>query len=116
LRDYYRLKAVALAGGVVAGLPPPPEHRTLPGGGPPPDFDFHTTGLAFDLLRPANNRERKVLEYALGYLSDRHALWWMDDKERGPRHYHVVPNPRFRNALGEIGLGGRRTLSAIAHS
>lgn len=87
--------------------PPAPTTQTLPGGGPPPDFDFHATGLAFDVLRPPDPRQRKILECALDYLFNRQILWWMDVRDRGLRHYHVVPNPRYAAALARIGETGR---------
>jgi hypothetical protein len=88
------------------GWPPDPGAGTLPGGGPSPDLDFHTTGLAFDLLRPAAARDWKTLEYALGILSDRHVLWWRDERGGGRRRYHVVPNPRVGQALARLAAGG----------
>lgn len=79
--------------------PPDPEAAVLTGGGPPPDFDFHVTGLAFDLLRPEDAGQRKILEYALCYFENRHILTWADAKDRGFRRYHVVPNPKFAHQL-----------------
>jgi hypothetical protein len=87
--------------------PPDPEAQTLPGGGPPADFDYHTTGLAFDLLRPADSLPRKILEYALGALQDRQIVLWVDAKDRGERRYHVVPNPRYAAALAKIAATGQ---------
>ncbi len=82
--------------------PPEPPKPKPPGGGPPGDFDYHATGIAFDIRRPADQVQRKILEYALGYFTDREILWWMDEKHRGPRHYHVVPNPRYGACLAAI--------------
>lgn len=87
--------------------PPDPDAQTLPGGGPPADFDYHTTGLAFDLLRPADSRQRKILEYALGALQDRQIVLWVDAKDRGERRYHVVPNPRYAQALAKVAATGQ---------
>ncbi len=84
--------------------PPAPAKSALPGGGPPGDFDFHKTGWAFDLIRPADDLQRKTLEYALGYLRDRGVLWLMEETERGPRRYHIIPNPKFRDALTKIAM------------
>src|SRR5207248_1180043 len=67
---------------------PLPPSAPLPGGGPPPDFNYHSTGLAFDLLRPTDDRRRKLLEYALGWLQDRGVLWQMEEADAGPRRYH----------------------------
>jgi hypothetical protein len=87
--------------------PPDPEAKARIGGGPPADFDYHTTGIAFDLLRPANDRQRKTLEYALGYLEDRRIIAVVDAKDRNERRYHVVPNPRYGDALARIAATGK---------
>lgn len=88
--------------------PPDPDARTLPGGGPPPDFDYHVTGRAFDIARPAAARQRKILDYALGYLEDRRICWRTEAEERGGgRRWHVVPNPRHDEALARIGRTGQ---------
>jgi len=102
-------RAKALRPPVVTGplWPPDPDAGKRPGGGPPPDFDFHVTGFAFDILTPSNARQRKILEYALGYFADREILWWMDEARYGPRRYHVVPNPRYAAALASIGTNER---------
>jgi len=85
------------------GLPPPPE--PLWGGGPPPDFNYHATGLAFDLLAPQDPPPRRLLEYALSQLSDRDILWWrsagLDTAGETP-HFHVVPNPHYSRALSRL--------------
>jgi hypothetical protein len=78
----------------------------LPGGGPPGSFDYHATGWAFDIPRPADDGQRKRLEYALGFLRDRDILWFMQEAEYGPRRYHVVPNPVYQADLTRIGKGG----------
>ncbi|HLK57745.1 MAG TPA: hypothetical protein VKU00_14360 [Chthonomonadaceae bacterium] len=87
--------------GQSAPLPWPPDvgRNSLPGGGPPFDFDYHTVGAAFDLLRPMDEHARKLLEFSLDNLGERGILTWRDSKDRGERHYHVVPNPRFGEAL-----------------
>jgi hypothetical protein len=85
--------------------PPDLDAKNLPGGGPPADLDFHTTGLAFDLLRSADRTQWKTLEYALGWLCDRHILWWREETEGGSRRYHVVPNPQYAATLARIGIG-----------
>ena len=93
-----------------APWPPPTDAGTLPGGGPPEDFDFHTTGIALDLLKPADPGRRKRLDYALGFLEDRRIVWRTHKKagERGqPPHYHVVPNPRHAGTLSRIAASGR---------
>lgn len=85
----------------------PPDLQTLPGGGPAPDFDFHTTGIAFDLEKPSVSADRKTLLYALGWCADRQILWWREDEARGTRHYHVVPNPHYAVALARIAASER---------
>ncbi|HZT44044.1 MAG TPA: hypothetical protein VFA07_17900 [Chthonomonadaceae bacterium] len=87
--------------------PPDPDEAALPGGGPPPGFDFHTTGLAFDILRPTEARQREILEYALGYLADRKVMAWIEARDYGGRRYHVVPNPRYAAALARIASSER---------
>ncbi len=82
----------------------------LPGGGPPVDFNFHTTGLAVDIKRPTDPRNGKILEYALGWLTDRHIIWWrpddIDSAGAGRQHYHLVPNPLYRLPLERIARTG----------
>lgn len=78
----------------------------LPGGGPALDFDFHATGLVFDLARPAKPQQRKVLEYALGWLRDRGILTWSVPRDYAARAYHVAPHPRHAAALSRIGRSG----------
>ena len=53
-----------------------------------------------------NDDQRKIVEYALGYFTDRQVIWWMDVTNRGTRYYHVIPNPRFRATLEEVGRTG----------
>jgi hypothetical protein len=74
---------------------------------PPPNFDFNTTGLAFDIRAPTNHAQNRILLYCLGFWKDRQVIWWRDtNSPGGPPGYHIVPNPRFRKALGHIGLTG----------
>jgi hypothetical protein len=68
------------------------------------DPDFHPTGLVFDLARPANEWDRRVLEYALGWLYDRLRISWQMEQDGQSRHYHVVPNPTCRDELGRAAL------------
>jgi hypothetical protein len=62
-------------------------------------IDLEPTGLCFDLERPASDWNRKVLEYALGYLADRNQIFWTEESGQGPRRYHVCPAPDFRRDL-----------------
>jgi hypothetical protein len=83
-------------------LPPDPDLDALPGGGPPADFDFHTTGLAFDLLRPQRPTDARILAYVLDTLEARGVLSWMEARDRGERRLHVVPSPRYRVPLTRV--------------
>lgn len=85
--------------------PPDPARLHPPGDGPPPDFDFHTTGIAFDILRPTDEKQRKALEYALDSLEDRRILAYADAKDHNERRYHVVPNPAHSDALSRMASG-----------
>ncbi len=58
--------------------------------------EFHATGLVFDLARPRDEWDRRVLEYVLGFLYDRLRISWQKEDEHGPTRYHVVPNPVYR--------------------
>lgn len=88
-------------------LPPDPEAETTPGGGPPVNFDYHLTGLAFDLWQPGfagaaspyDARDRKILDYAIGYWEDRMVVARRNKKDRGTPRWHLVPNPEFRETL-----------------
>ncbi len=82
----------------------PPDNARMhpPGDGPPPDFDFHTTGIAFDLVRPTDDNQRKTLEYALDSLEDRRILAYADAKDHNERRYHIVPNPAHADALSKM--------------
>lgn len=62
-------------------------------------IDMEPTGLCFDLERPATDWNRKVLEYALGWLADRNQIYWVEESEQGPRRYHICPSPEFRRDL-----------------
>lgn len=86
--------------------PPDPDSKILPGGGPPADFDYHTTGLAFDVLRPAAKSEWETLEYALSYLEERRIIAVTEARDNDERRYHVVPNPRYVDALTRIAQTG----------
>ncbi len=84
--------------------PPDLDRLHPPGEGPPPDFDFHTTGIAFDILRPTDEKQRKTLEYALDTLEDRRILAYADAKDHNERRYHIVPNPAHEDALNRMAV------------
>ena len=86
--------------------PPDPDLQNLPGVGPLPGFDFHTVGLAFDIMKPADPKTRKILDYALGWCEDRQILWHYEEKEFTPPRYVVVPNPRYAAELQKINFSG----------
>jgi hypothetical protein len=89
-------------------LHPLPRPKLPPGETYVEDPDFHPTGLVFDLARPAGEWDRRVLEYALGTLYDRLRISWQVEEEAGRRrHYHVVPNPTYRQELAAIARPGR---------
>ena len=67
--------------------------------GVPRDPEFHTTGLTFDLKRPEREWDRKVLQYALGRLSDTLRISWRSEREAGALRYHVVVNPAFKSEM-----------------
>ena len=80
-------------------LPPDTAARTLPGGGPPAAFDYHTTGLAFDVLRPVSALDAETLDYALSRLEERGVVAVTEARDNGERRWHIVPNPRYADAL-----------------
>lgn len=90
-----------------APTPPDPLAASLPGGGPPADFDYHTTGFVFDLVRPHDARALRNLQYVLGALEDREVIACVEAKDEGERRFHVVPNPRYSVALERIAASGR---------
>ena len=87
-------------------FPPDPDLKTLLGTGPPPDFDFHTVGLSFDIVKPADPKTRKILDYALGWCADRQISWHYEEKDFSPARYVVIPNPRYAAALQIIQKAG----------
>lgn len=88
--------------------PWPPDYRVRlrPGGGPPATFNYHTTGLVFDLLPPSDHLMRERLEYALDYLQEREIVAVTLARDNGELRYHVCPSPRFGKVLAEIGSNG----------
>ena len=83
---------------------PPDKDFTPPSTSPlPPRFNFHRTGFVVDVLRPNERTDRKLLEYTLGYFKDRGILTWREESTgTEPRHYHLVPNPKFQDTLAAI--------------
>lgn len=67
--------------------------------GIPKDPEFHSTGLCFDLQRPADDWSRKVLEYSLGRLYDTLRISWRKENEGGSLRYHVVVNPEHKDEM-----------------
>ena len=63
--------------------------------------------LAFDLLRPAAPADWKTLEYALGCLEERQIIAVTEAKNNNERRYHIVPNPRYLDALSKIAQTGQ---------
>ena len=88
-------------------FPPDPALKTLPGGGPSSDFDYHTTGLVFDIARPAGKADQHILDYALSYLEERQIIAVTEAKDNDERRYHLVPNPRYAEALTKIAQTGQ---------
>jgi hypothetical protein len=72
----------------------------------PKDPEFHTTGLTFDLQRPASDWDRKVLEYALGRLYDTLRVSWRLERDAASRRYHVVVNPAYKAELAQMARKG----------
>lgn len=113
----YRITAVYLANGGskaplrIHSLVQPESYRAKLNATRPPSWmryrtepdeipiDLQPTGLCFDIERPAAEWNRKVLEYALGVLADRNQIAWVEEREQGPRRYHITPAPQFRQEL-----------------
>ncbi len=83
-------------------FPPDPDGDICIGGGPPRRFDYHTTGLVFDLLRPKDDRERKILEYALDRLEARGLLSAIPAKDHYERRFHIVPHPAYAEVYARM--------------
>ncbi len=83
-------------------FPPDPDADLTIGGGPPRRFDYHTTGLVFDVLRPKDDADRKILEYALDRLEARGLLSAIQAKDRDERRYHIVPHPAYADAFARM--------------
>lgn len=67
--------------------------------GIPRDPDYHPTGYAFDIARPASDWDRKVLEFALGQLADSLRITWRTERGPAGRAYHVLADPDHAEEL-----------------
>ena len=83
-------------------FPPDPDADLCIGGGPPRRFDYHTTGLVFDLLRPTDDRDRKILEYTLDRLEARGLLSAIPAKDHNERRFHIVPHPAYADVFARL--------------
>lgn len=86
-------------------FPPDPDADATIGGGPPRRFDYHMTGIAFDLVRPINPRDRKILEYTLDNMAARGLLAYIDAKDRDLRRYHIIPHPAYNDLFAKHSAG-----------
>ncbi len=82
--------------------PPDPDADLCIGGGPPRRFDYHTVGLAFDLLRPTADRDRKILAYTLDRLEARGLLSAIEARDHDDRRYHIVPHPAYADLFTQL--------------
>ena len=83
-------------------FPPDPDADICIGGGPPRRFDYHTTGLVFDILRPKDDKDRKILEYTLDRLEARGLLSAIQAKDHDERRFHIVPHPAYADVFGRM--------------
>jgi hypothetical protein len=86
-------------------FPPDPEADATIGGGPPRRFDYHMTGIAFDLVRPSNPLDRKILEYTLDNMAARGLLVYIEAKDRDLRRYHIIPHPAYSDLFAKQSAG-----------
>jgi len=56
----------------------------------------------FDILWPADDRDRKVLEYVLDRLEAEGVLAAIPAKDQDERRYHVVPHPAYRKVFEKL--------------
>jgi hypothetical protein len=68
-------------------------------------FDYHISGIEFDIERPENANDRMIMDYCIGYLEDRGIILRMDSKEENA--WQIVPNPKYANALEDISQKGK---------
>lgn len=94
-------------------FPPDPDADLCIGGGPPRRFDYHTTGLVFDLLRPHADRDRKILEYALDRLEARGLLSAIEAKDHDTRRFHIVPHPAYADLFRQAARTGSAPAQAM---
>lgn len=69
--------------------------------GPPLSFSYHTTGLAFDILPPKDEKSLHRLEYTLDFLADRRIIAVTPAHDNGLDRWHICPNPLYGQALAE---------------
>jgi hypothetical protein len=87
-------------------FPPDPDDEVCIGGGPPRRFDYHTTGLVFDILRPKDDKDRKILGYTLDQLEARGLLSAIEAKDHEQRRFHIVPHPRYAAVFARLAEKG----------
>jgi hypothetical protein len=83
-------------------FPPDPDAGLCIGGGPPRRFDYHTTGLVFDILRPKGDKDRKILAYTLDTLEARGLLSAIEAKDQDQRRFHIVPHPQYAAVFARL--------------
>jgi len=95
-------------------MPPEAEISKVTNLGPPARFDYHTTGIPFDILRPTDRTQKKILEYTLGYFKDRRIMAWRDENVgTEPKHYHIVPNSAYAKEFEKITPGEPLSLPGL---
>jgi len=78
---------------------------------PPPEdpitdqFDYHISGIEFDIERPMNENDRMIMDYCIGYFEDRGIVMRIESKEENA--WQIVPNPKYANALDDISQKGK---------
>ncbi len=68
-----------------------------------PSFDFRTVGVAFDLVKPTDKADRKILDYCIGYFEDRNIVVRTESANRDK--WQCVPNPSFSSVLAGLADG-----------
>ena len=86
-------------------FPPDPDADQCIGGGPARRFDYHTVGLVFDIFRPKDERDRKILAYTFDRLEALGLLSAIEAKDRDERRFHIVPHPRYTDLYARLAEG-----------